>query len=308
MAGKLVSSEWVWRDGEFVRWEDATVHLLSLAVKFGSSLFEGIRCYDTPEGPSIFRLDAHIARLFRSCKIYRMVPPHTREAIEEACRDTVRKNGLKNCYVRPMVLRGYGAAGLDPTESPIETAIATWPWGAYLGADALEAGVDVCVSTWNRPAPNTFPSHAKAAGHYNNAQLIKMEALTNGYAEGIVLGTHGRVSEGGGQNLFLIQDGVVVTPELDGTLLQGITRDAILILATDMGLETREKPIPREDLYTADELFFTGTATEVTPIRSVDRIEIGDGKAGPLSREIQKRFMAIVTGEAEDPHGWRTLV
>ena len=186
--------------------------------------------------------------------------------------------------------------------------IATWPWEAYLGADALEAGVDVCVSTWNRPAPNTFPSHAKAAGHYNNAQLIKMEALTNGYAEGIVLGTHGRVSEGGGQNLFLIQDGVVVTPELDGTLLQGITRDAILILATDIGLETREKPIPREDLYTADELFFTGTATEVTPIRSVDRIEIGDGKAGPLSREIQKRFMAIVTGEAEDPHGWRTLV
>jgi len=308
MAGKLEGSDWIWSDGKFVRWENATVHLLSLAVQFGSSLFEGIRCYETSDGPSIFRLDAHIRRLIHSCKIYRMEPHYTRETIAEACTETVRKNDLGDCYIRPMVLRGYGAAGLDPTESPIETAIAAWPWGAYLGEDALKAGVDVCVSTWNRPAPNTFPSHAKAAGHYNNAQLIKMEAMTNGYAEGIVLGTHGRVSEGGGQNLFLIQDGVVVTPELDGTLLQGITRDAILVLADDMGLEAREQPIPREDLYTADELFFTGTASEVTPIRSVDRVTIGDGKMGPVTAKIQKHFLAIVKGEAEDPHGWRTLV
>lgn len=308
MAGKLEGSDWIWSDGKFVRWEDATVHLLSLAVQFGSSLFEGIRCYDTSDGPSIFRLDAHIRRLIHSCKIYRMEPRYTRETIAEACAETVRKNDLRDCYIRPMVLRGYGAAGLDPTESPIETAIAAWPWGAYLGKDALKDGVDACVSTWNRPAPNTFPSHAKAAGHYNNAQLIKMEAMTNGYAEGIVLGTHGRVSEGGGQNLFLIQDGVVVTPELDGTLLQGITRDAILVLADDMGLDAREQPIPREDLYTADELFFTGTASEVTPIRSVDRITIGDGKMGPVTAKIQKRFLAIVKGEAEDPHGWRTLI
>lgn len=308
MAGKLEGSDWIWSDGKFIQWENATVHLLSLAVQFGSSLFEGIRCYETSAGPSIFRLDAHIRRLIHSCKIYRMEPKHTHKTIAEACSETVRKNDLGDCYIRPMVLRGYGAAGLDPTASPIETAIAAWPWGAYLGEDALKFGVDVCVSTWNRPAPNTFPSHAKAAGHYNNAQLIKMEAITNGYAEGIVLGTHGRVSEGGGQNLFLIQDGVVVTPELDGTLLQGITRDAILTLADDMGLESREQPIPREDLYTADELFFTGTASEVTPIRSVDRITIGDGKMGPMTAQIQERFLAIVRGEAEDPHGWRTLV
>ncbi|MEE2668714.1 MAG: branched-chain amino acid transaminase [Gemmatimonadota bacterium] len=308
MAGKLEGSDWIWSDGKFIQWENATVHLLSLAVQFGSSLFEGIRCYDTSAGPSIFRLDAHIRRLIHSCKIYRMEPKHTHKTIAEACSETVRKNDLGDCYIRPMVLRGYGAAGLDPTESPIETAIAAWPWGAYLGEDALKFGVDVCVSTWNRPAPNTFPSHAKAAGHYNNAQLIKMEAIANGYAEAIVLGTHGRVSEGGGQNLFLIQDGVVVTPELDGTLLQGITRDAILTLADDMGLKSREQPIPREDLYTADELFFTGTASEVTPIRSVDRITIGDGKMGPVTAQIQERFLAIVRGEAEDPHGWRTLV
>ena len=308
MSGKLEGSKWIWRDGAFVAWADTTVHVLSLAVQFGSSIFEGIRCYATPEGPCVFRLDAHILRLIHSCKIYRMDPPHTQEEIQKACLATVAHNGLGDCYVRPMVLRGYGSAGLDPVASPIETYVAAWPWGTYLGEGALQAGVDVGVSAWNRPAPNTFPVQAKAAGHYNNAQLIKMEAIANGYAEGIVLAPDGRVSEGGGQNLFLVRSGVLMTPILDGTLLRGITRDAVLVLAADMGLEVREQPVPREDLYTADELFFTGTASEVTPIRSVDRITVASGKAGPITMEIQRRFLAVAKGQADDPHGWRTPV
>lgn len=308
MSGRLEGSDWIWRDGQFVAWADTTVHVLSLAVQFGSSIFEGIRCYDTSDGPCVFRLDAHILRLIHSCKIYRMEPPQTQQEIAEACLATVARNGLRDCYVRPMVLRGYGSAGLDPVASPIETYVAAWPWGTYLGEGALEAGVDVGVSAWNRPAPNTFPVQAKAAGHYNNAQLIKMEAIANGYAEGVVLGPDGRVSEGGGQNLFLVRDGVLVTPVLDGTLLRGITRDSVLVLAADMDLEVREQPVPREDLYTADELFFTGTASEVTPIRSVDRITVGSGKAGPITVEIQRRFLAVAKGQADDPHGWRTPV
>lgn len=308
MSGKLEGSDWIWRDGEFVAWADTTVHVLSLAVQFGSSIFEGIRCYDTPDGPCVFRLDAHILRLIHSCKIYRMEPPHSQEEIQQACLATIARNALGDCYVRPMVLRGYGSAGLDPVASPIETYVAAWPWGTYLGEGALEAGVDVGVSSWNRPAPNTFPVQAKAAGHYNNAQLIKMEAIANGYAEGIVLAPNGLVSEGGGQNLFLVRGSVLVTPILDGSLLRGITRDAVLALAADMGLEVREQPVPREDLYTADELFFTGTASEVTPIRSVDRITVGSGKAGPITMEIQRRFLAVAKGQADDPHGWRTPV
>ncbi len=308
MSGRLQGSDWIWRDGEFIAWADTTVHLLSLAVQFGSSIFEGIRCYATPDGPCVFRLDAHILRLIHSCKIYRMDPPHTQEEIQKACLATIARNGLGDCYVRPMVLRGYGSAGLDPADSPIETYVAAWPWGTYLGEGALEAGVDVGVSAWHRPAPNTFPVQAKAAGHYNNAQLIKMEAIANGYAEGIVLAPDGLVSEGGGQNLFLVRSGVLVTPILDGTLIRGITRDAVLVLAADMGLEVREQPVPREDLYTADELFFTGTASEVTPIRSVDRITVASGKAGPVTMEIQRRFLAVAKGQADDPHGWRTPV
>ena len=308
MSGKLVEAEFIWRDGEFIRWEDATVHLLSTAVQFGTSMFEGIRAYDTPKGPCVFRLDAHILRLVHSCKIYRMEPSYSEQELIDACRATVERNGLKDCYIRPMVLRGYGSAGLDPFDSPIETYITTWPWGAYLGEGALENGVDVGVSSWNRPAPNTFPVQAKAAGHYNNAQLIKMEAVANGYAEGLVLSPDGRLSEGGGQNVFLVRGGTLVTPELDGTLLRGVTRDAVLIMAADLGLEVQERPVPREDLYTADELFFTGTATEVTPIRSVDRITIGDGRAGPVTLKVQKHFLAVAKGEEEDRHGWLTPV
>jgi branched-chain amino acid aminotransferase len=308
MSTGLQGSDWIWKDGDFVPWEDANLHLLSLAVQFGSSVFEGIRTYDTPKGPCVFRLPEHIKRLLHSARIYRMVPTHTEEAFVEACRATVARNGLGDCYVRPMILRGYGSAGLNPAASPIESYVAAWPWGTYLGEGALEQGVDVCVSSWNRPAPNTFPVQAKAAGHYNNAQLIKMEAIANGYAEAIVLGPDGTISEGSGQNLFMVRDGVLITSHLDGTSLRGITRDAVITLAKDAGLTVREQPMPREDVYTADELFFTGTASEVTPIRSVDRIEVGSGAAGPITLQLQKRFLGIAKGEEPDAFGWLTLV
>jgi branched-chain amino acid aminotransferase len=308
MSGTLQGSEWIWKDGDFVAWDDAKLHLLSTAVQFGTSMFEGIRCYDTPEGPSIFRLDAHIRRLLDSCTIYRMKPEWTADEIEAACIETVAKNGLADGYIRPMVLRGYGAAGLDARASPIETYVACWAWGTYLGPDALAAGVDVCTSSWFRAHPNTFPVAAKAGGNYVNAQLIKMEAIANGYAEGIALSPSGLVSEGGGQNLFLVRDGVVITPFLDGTSLAGITRSAVVKIAEDLGYEVREQHVPRESLYIADELFFTGTATEVTPIRSVDRIEIGAGRAGPVTLAIQQRYFDLVRGDAEDIHGWRTVV
>ena len=304
----LTAAEWIWKDGEFVAWADAQVHLLSVAVQFGSSVFEGIRAYDTAKGPAIFRLKEHIRRLHDSCRIYRMPLAHSEEALVEACRATVRKNGLRNCYVRPMVLWGYGSAGMNPTDSPLETYVASWPWGAYLGEEALSQGVDVCVSSWNRAHPNTFPVQAKAAGHYVNAQLIKMEAVANGYAEGIALGPSGLVSEGSGQNLFLVRDGTVITPFLDGTSLAGITRTAIMAIASDLGYGVREQDVPRESLYTADELFFTGTASEVTPIRSVDRIPVGAGKGGPITMAIQKRFLQTVRGEVEDARGWLTWV
>lgn len=304
----LTGSEWIWKDGEYVAWEDAQVHLLAVAVQFGASIFEGIRCYDTPGGPAVFRLPEHIRRFQDSCKIYRMPLEHSAEELTEACRATVRKNGLKDCYIRPMALWGYGSAGMDPSDSPLETYVAAWPWGAYLGPEALAKGVDVCVSSWWRAHPNTFPVAAKAAGHYVNAQLIKMEAMANGYVEGIAVGPSGLVSEGSGQNLFLVRDGVVLTPFLDGTSLAGITRDAVVTVAGDLGYEVREQDVPRESLYTADELFFTGTASEVTPIRSVDKIPIGEGKAGPVTLEIQKRFLDIAKGQAEDAHGWLTPV
>jgi branched-chain amino acid aminotransferase len=308
MSSEFKGSDWIWKEGDFVPWADVHVHLLSTAVQFGLSVFEGIRAYDTPKGSCVFRLREHITRLVHSAKIYRMVPEYTEEEWIQACRATVAKNGLGDCYIRPMILRGYGAPGLDAAGSPIESYIAAWPWGTYLGEGALERGVDVCVSSWNRPAPNTFPVQAKAAGHYNNAVLIKAEALANGYSEAIVLGPDGTVSEGSGQNLFMIRDGVLLTSHLDGTSLRGITRDALITLAKEAGLSVREQPIPREDLYTADEVFFTGTASEVTPIRSVDRIEVGSGKAGPITLQLQERFLGIAKGEEEDLYGWLTPV
>lgn len=308
MSGRITESEWIWKDGDFIPWADAQLHLLSTAVQFGTSVFEGIRAYRTPAGPAIFRLPEHIRRLQDSCRIYRLPLAHDAGTLATACVETVRRNELGDCYIRPMVLRGYGAAGLYAEASPVESYVAAWPWGTYLGEGALEKGVDVCTSSWLRAHPNTFPVAAKAAGHYVSAQLIKAEAVANGYTEGIALGPGGLVSEGSGQNLFLVRDGRLVTPFLDGTSLSGITRDAVLTLAREMGIEIREQHVPRESLYTADELFFTGTASEVTPIRSVDRIEVGDGKAGPVTMKLQRAFMAVVKGEEEDRHGWLTPV
>jgi branched-chain amino acid aminotransferase len=308
MSTRLVETQWIWKQGEFIAWQDARVHVLSLAVQFGSSIFEGIRCYGTPRGPAVFRLPEHVRRLFDSCRIYRIDVGYTEAEILTACCDTVTRNGLDACYIRPMVLRGYGAAGMNPVGSPVETYICAFPWGTYLGEEALERGVDVCVSSWNRAAPNTYPAAAKSAGHYNNPQLIKMEAVVNGYADAIALGPDGLVSEGSGQNLFLVRDGILITPTLDGTSLAGITRHSIMVIARDLGLTVREQPVPRETLYAADELFYTGTASEVTPIRSVDRIPIGAGGMGPITRQLQRRFLDLAQGRAEDVYGWLTPV
>ncbi len=308
MSATLPETEWIWRDGEFIRWKDATLHLLSTAVQFGSSVFEGIRCYDTLAGPAIFRLPEHLRRLRNSCRIYRMELAYDDAALTEACCALVRRNGLRACYIRPVVLRGYGAIGMDGIGSPIETYIPAWEWGPYLGEDALENGVDVCVSTWNRAAPNTFPGMAKSTGHYNNAQLIKLEALANGFVEAIALAPDGLVSEGSGQNLFAVSGDTLLTPPIDGSNLAGVTRNAVTAIAADLDIPVRESPMPREFLYCADELFFSGTAAEITPIRSVDRIEVGDGRIGPVTRRIQKRFSDIVAGRTNDDHRWLTAV
>jgi branched-chain amino acid aminotransferase len=304
----ITEARWIWKDGQVVGWHDANVHLLSLAVQFGSSIFEGVRCYATPDGPAIFRWHDHLRRLYDSCRIYRMLPRWSPDELTAATKDLVQRNELDSCYIRPMVLRGYGDAGMLPRESPIETFIACWPWGAYFGSGALEDGVDVCVSSWHRPQPNTFPALAKAAGHYNNAQLIKMDAVANGYVEAIALSPGGLVSEGSGQNVMLVRDGVLITTPVDGTILQGITRASIIAIAHDLGIPVMERAIPREMLYTADEVFFTGTAAEVTPIRSIDRIQIGDGHVGTVTRRLQQRFLGIVQGELPDTHGWLTHV
>jgi len=305
---KIGESEWIWRDGSLVKWQDATVHVLAHSVQFGSAVFEGIRCYPTPKGPAIFRLREHLKRMLNSCKIYRMDPPWTIDQLVEAHREVVRKNGIAQCYIRPMVLRGYGAAGMVPFDSPIETFVPCWPWGAYLGDEALEKGVDACVSTWNRVAPNTIPAAAKIAGNYLSGQLVKMEALRNGFDEAIALGPDGMLSEGSGQNVFLVDGGELYTPPLDGTLLPGITRDTVINIAKDEGLTVHVQPLTRETLYTSEECFVCGTASEVTPIRSVDRLPVGDGKVGPVTRRIQQRYLDIVYGRIPDTHGWLTYV
>jgi branched-chain amino acid aminotransferase len=304
MAEGFPKTDWIWRDGEFLRWEDATVHVMSHVVHYGSCVFEGIRSYDTPEGPAIFRLKAHIRRFYDSCKIYRMVPKASPEELSAACHELMERNGLRECYIRPVAYRGVGAAGLHPGSSPVETAIIVWPWGAYLGSEALERGVSVKVSSWSRPGANTHPTMAKAGGNYLVSQLMRMEATEDGYDEAIGLGTNGLVSEGSGQNIFLLYRGELITPSIDGSILAGITRECIVQLARDMEIPVREGPVPREMLYVADEVFMVGTATEVTPIRSVDRIQVGDGKAGPVTKKIQQRFMDIVRGRTPDVYGW----
>lgn len=299
---------WIWKDGAFLRWEDATLHVMSHVVHYGSSVFEGIRCYHTPRGPAIFRLPEHIRRLLDSARIYRMPLRHDAATLAAACCELIARNGVDEGYIRPVALRGSGTLGLNPLPAPVETYIACVGWPSYLGADALDAGVDVCVSSWTRPAPNTFPTLAKAGGNYLSSQLIKMEAVLNGFADAIALGPDGLVSEGSGHNVFLVRAGALLTPPADGTLLCGITRDSVVILARELGLDVRETAIPRELLYAADELFLTGTASELTPIRSVDRLTVGDGTAGPVTRLLQRQLLGIARGALPDRHGWRTHV
>jgi branched-chain amino acid aminotransferase len=305
---KLKPTKWIWRDGEFIAWDDAQVHVLSHSMQFGSSIFEGIRCYSTPNGPAIFRLQDHLQRMMNSCRIYRIDLPYTIDDLVTACCQLVERNAVDSCYLRPMVVRGYGAAGMVPFDSPVEMYLPCWPWGTYLGDGALENGVDAGVSSWHRVAPNTIPAAAKVAGNYLGGQLIKMEALANGYGEGIALGPGGMLSEGSGQNVFLVRDGALYTPPIDGTLLTGITRATVLSLARDAGITVFEQPIAREMLYVADEVFLTGTASEVTPVRSVDRIAVGDGKRGPVTRQLQREYLDVVAGTREDRHGWLTNV
>jgi len=305
---KIGETQWIWRDGSFIKWQDAQIHVLAHSVQFGSAVFEGIRCYATPKGPAVFRLREHLKRMMNSCKIYRMEPKWTIDQIIEATRELVRKNDIESCYIRPMVIRGYGAAGMVPFDSPIETYLPCWPWGAYLGDDALEKGVDACIASWHRVAPNTIPAAAKIAGNYLSGQLIKMEALRNGYDEALALGPDGMLSEGSGQNVFVVDGGVLYTPPIDGTLLPGITRDTVITLAREAGIQVVVQEMPREALYTSDEVFVCGTASELTPIKSVDRLPVGDGKVGPITRKLQKRFLDIVNGRVDDPFGWMTYV
>jgi branched-chain amino acid aminotransferase len=302
------ATKFIWFNGELVPWENATVHVMTHALHYGSSVFEGIRCYNTPKGPAIFRLAPHTRRLFDSSKIYRMELPYSREQINEACKTVVRENNLKSAYLRPLVWRGYGEVGVFPLKNPVEVMIAAIEWGAYLGAEALENGVDVQVSSWNRVAPNTLPAMAKAGGNYLSSQLIVMEAVRHGYAEGIALDTNGLLSEGSGENVFVIRDGVIFTPPATAAILPGITRDSVMTLAKSLGYEVREQNLPREALYVADEIFFTGTAAEVSPIRSVDGITIGAGKRGPITEALQKAFFGLFSGETEDKWGWLEYV
>ena len=303
-----INTHKIWRDGTFVNWEDATVHVMSHVVHYGSSVFEGIRCYSTSAGPAIFRLGDHMRRFADSCRIYRMPLTHSHDVLVQGCVDTVSENGLPHCYLRPVALRTGQQMGVFPADIPLEVFIIPWKWGAYLGQAGLSDGVDVCVSSWRRAAPDTFPALAKAGGNYLNSQLSLMEARIDGYAEGIMLDSFGFVSEGSGENLFLVRDGKIFTSTIGSGILNGITRDSVLTLARDMGIPIVEQTIPREMLYLADELFFTGTAVEITPIKSVDRIPVGTGRPGPIALAIQKEYMGIAKGQIEDRHGWLTHV
>ncbi|HPD15435.1 MAG TPA: branched-chain amino acid transaminase [Planctomycetota bacterium] len=300
----VAKAQKIWMDGEFVNWDDAKIHVLSHVVHYGSSVFEGLRCYSTPTGPACFRLRDHLHRLMQSAKVYRMAVPYTVEELAEATKELIHRNGQKACYVRPCVFRGYGPMGVYPLNNPVQVAIATWEWGAYLGDEAANAGIDVCVSSWTRLAPNTEPSLAKAGANYMNSQLMKMEAVINGYAEAIALDINGYVAEGSGENIFVVKDGGLVTPPSGASILPGITRHSVIVLAKELGHEVRKQIVPREGLYIADEVFLTGSAAEVTPVRSVDRIPVGDGKPGPITLAIRRAFLDLVTGKAEDRYGW----
>ncbi len=300
----LQPTEKIWHNGRLIAWDDAKIHVLTHVVSYGSSVFEGVRCYDTASGPAIFRAPEHARRLLDSGKIYRMDLPYTVEELTAAMVDVVRANKLRSCYIRPIVLRGYGDVGVLPRNNPLETYIACWSWGKYLGDEALTEGVDVCISSWTRIAPNTLPALSKAGANYMNSQLIRMEAAANGYAEGIALDNAGYVSEGSGENIFVVRDGKMLTPPLGASVLPGITRDSVMKIAAQLNIPVVETIIPRELLYVADEVFFSGTAAEVTPIRSVDRIVVGAGHRGPITEKIQRRFFEIVDGKYQDDFGW----
>ncbi|MFN2271844.1 MAG: branched-chain amino acid transaminase [Anaerolineae bacterium] len=297
----------IWFNGEFVPWDEAKVHVLSHALHYGSSVFEGIRAYATPKGPAVLGLKPHVDRLFLSAKVIHMEMPFSTEEIMEAIKETVRHNGHEACYIRPLVFRGYEVLGVYPLVCPLEVIIATWEWGAYLGPEAIEQGVDVAVSSWRRTAPDVGMAMAKIGGQYTNSQLVVMEARDRGVTEGIVLDIFGFVSEGSGENIFVIYDGIIYTPPLSASILGGITRRYVMQLAEDLGYTVKEQNIPREMLYAADEIFFTGTAAEVTPIKNVDGLAVGTGSRGPITKSLQDEFFAITRGE-KDPHGWLTYV
>lgn len=298
----------IWRDGELLNWEDATIHVMSHVVHYGSSVFEGVRCYQTPTGGAVFRLREHMRRLVESAKIYRFPMRYSVEDLMQATVDTIAANGLEECYIRPIVVRTGEQMGFYPVGVPAEVFIICWKWGHYLGHDALANGVDVRVSSWRRAAPDTFPTMAKAGGNYLNSQLSKVEAKQDDYSEGIMLDSFGFVSEGSGENLFMVRDGVLYTSQMSNAILHGITRDTVITLARDLGMEVRETQLPREFLYLADEVFFSGTAAEITPVKSIDRLPVGDGKPGPTTLAIQQAFMGIAKGQVTDRFGWLTPV
>lgn len=303
-----MSSEWIWRNGQFVKWEEATVHVTSHALHYGSSVFEGIRAYATPDGPAVFRLKEHTQRMFNGCKIARIALDYPQDDINNAIVEAIARNGHEACYIRPLVFRGAGALGLEGRKSPTEVVIITMEWGRYLGSEAIDNGVDVQVSSWRRIAPDTSASLAKIGGQYINSQFVSMEAKDNGFTEGIALDINGYVSEGAGENLFVVSNGVVYTPGNWSSILLGITRDSVLTILKDLGYEVRFEPLARDMLYIADEMFFTGTAAEITPIRSVDRLQVGTGKPGPVTKAVQEHFFGITSGELPDKYGWLTHV
>ena len=298
----------IWFDGEMVNWADAKVHILSHALHYGTSSFEGLRCYKNKNGSSVMRLKDHVKRLFDSCKIYRIEIPYSREEVENAILDTLRVNKLEEAYIRPFVFRGFGELGINPFKCPVHTSVAAWNWGKYLGPDALENGVSVRVSSWSRPAPNTFPSLAKVGANYMNSQLIKMEALQDGFDEGIALDTYGFICEGSGENVFLVINNTIYTPPSSSSILPGLTRHCIFQMARDMGITIKQHVMHRETLYTADEVFMTGTAAEITPVTKVDNIKVGTGKRGEVTKSLQEMFFSIINGEIEDKFNWLTKV
>ncbi|HBC46030.1 MAG TPA: branched chain amino acid aminotransferase [candidate division Zixibacteria bacterium] len=303
----FTKTEKIWMNGKLINWDDAKIHILSHVIHYGSGLFEGARCYTTPKGPAVFRLKEHTDRLFNSCKIYRMDIPFSKDVINKAIIDLIKINKMDACYIRPLVYRGYEQLGVDPTGVPVDVAIAVWPWGKYLGAEALERGVEVGVSSWRRIAPGTMPAMAKATANYMNGQLIRLEARAHGYVEGIGLDVYGHVSEGSGENIFVVRDGAIITPSFGSSILPGITRNTIIKLAEELGYKIIEESIPREALYIADEVFFTGSAAEITPIAKIDGIQIGTGRRGPVTEKLQKAFFAAID-DPKNKYGWLTYV